>query len=585
MLHILFWWWLVIAVLLSGNTDIPEYRTPLNIMNKAIPDNASLFTSPVKRAITLSGTFGELRPNHFHAGLDIKSLNGKTGETIHAAAGGYVSRIKISAYGYGRALYLQHPNGHTTVYGHLDHFIPEIENYIKKEHYQRERFEMDLSLPAGTFTITPGQVIAYMGNSGSSTGPHLHFEIRNSMSEHVLNPLEYGIPVQDDLPPSIYSVKLYAQSSGTDIPLHTLKIRNEDDDEGRKYILEKDTLAISSTMAGIAVKVYDRAFSSSQRLGVYGIKLFANDNLMYHFDMKNFSFDEMRYSNAHRDYEEQVKSRQVFHRLFRLAGNKLPIYKERQDDGWISLETNEVKKIRIETFDHAGNISKLEFYLKQAAGPPPAYPIGDKFISYDQDFEYTDQDLKISIPKNRLYSDTYFNVEKISAKQYLLPVFKVSDIGVPLHRSYAISINASNIPARYKKKALIAMVQGGSVSNQGGKWNENWLGTNVNSFGNFTVMIDTVAPRIRPVLFKTDMTKATEMKFKISDNFGVGGTADEMSYNAWVDGKWILMELDSKSDVISHTFDDRIAKGKHILKIKVTDDKNNESNFNQSFIR
>ena len=129
------------------------------------------------------------------------------------------------------------------------------------------------------------------------------------------------------------------------------------------------------------------------------------------------------------------------------------------------------------------------------------------------------------------------------------------------------------------------MVQGGSVSNQGGKWNENWLGTNVNSFGNFTVMIDTVAPSIRPVLFKTDMTKATEMKFKISDNFGVGGTADEMSYNAWVDGKWILMELDSKSDVISHTFDDRIAKGKHILKIKVTDDKNNESNFNQSFIR
>jgi hypothetical protein len=141
------------------------------------------------------------------------------------------------------------------------------------------------------------------------------------------------------------------------------------------------------------------------------------------------------------------------------------------------------------------------------------------------------------------------------------------------------------IPLRYKKKAAIGLVQGGSLSNQGGKWDGNWLQTNVNSFGNYTIVIDTVAPAIKPVLFKSDMTKSTEMKFKISDNFGVGGTADEMTYTAWVDGKWILMELDSKSDVITHTFDERIPKGKHSLKIKLADDKGNESTFNHTFIR
>ena len=584
MVHLIFWWMLFID-LLSGTVEIPDYRAPLSVINIPVPNHASMFTSPVKRAITLSGTFGELRPNHFHAGLDIKSLNGKVGEPVYAAAGGFVSRIKISAYGYGKALYMQHPNGHTTVYGHLNRFIPEIENYVKREHYKRERFELDLSLPPGTFSLSPGQLIAYMGNSGSSTGPHLHFEIRNSMSEHVLNPLEYGIPVQDELSPSIYAVKLYAQSSGTEIPLHTIKILNEDDDEGRKYVVEKDTLSINSSVAGIGVKVYDRAYSSSQRLGVFGIKLFADDRLMYHFDMKNFSFDEMRYSNAHRDYEEQVKSRQVFHRLFRLAGNKLPIYKESMDDGWISLQNNEIKKIRIETFDYSGNVSRLEFYLKQASGPPPALPIGDKYISYDQDFEYADQDLKISIPKNRLYSDAYFNFEKIATKQSQASVFKICDVSIPLHRSYSISIQAGDIPLRYKKKATIGQVQGGSLSNQGGKWEGNWLQTNVNSFGNYTIVIDTVAPAIKPVLFKSDMTKSNEMKFKISDNFNVGGTADEMTYTAWVDGKWILMELDSKSDVITHTFDEHIAKGKHSLKIKLADDKGNESTFNHTFIK
>ena len=190
MVHLIFWWMLFID-LLSGTVEIPDYRAPLSVINIPVPNHASMFTSPVKRAITLSGTFGELRPNHFHAGLDIKSLNGKVGEPVYAAAGGFVSRIKISAYGYGKALYMQHPNGHTTVYGHLNRFIPEIENYVKREHYKRERFELDLSLPPGTFTLSPGQLIAYMGNSGSSTGPHLHFEIRNSMSEHVLNCLLY----------------------------------------------------------------------------------------------------------------------------------------------------------------------------------------------------------------------------------------------------------------------------------------------------------------------------------------------------------------------------------------------------------
>ena len=539
------------------------------------------FLSPVHRNISLSGTFGELRPNHFHAGLDIKSANGRSGEPIYATDKGYISRIKISAYGYGRALYIQHPNGHMSVYGHLDHFIPELEKYILKEHYKRKRFELDLIPPPNTYHISQGQVIAYMGNTGSSTGPHLHFEIRNS-AEEVINPLEYGIPLKDDLAPKIYTIKLYGQNQSMATPLITLPVNR---DASGAYKLLKDTILVNSEVIAMSVRTYDQEPQNNSWLGVYGIKLYADDQVKYQFDMHALSFNEMRYSNAHRDYEEEIKNDQLFHRLFRLAGNKLPIYHQKVDDGWVNINAQDVRKIKMEVYDQAGNTSTLSFYLKQALGPVNTSLPGSRYIAYDQPYNFVDGDLKLGLPANILYSDIYFDYS-VSSKD--LPYsfsYKIQDATIPLHRSYSLSIKPHDLSPTLKKKAIIVRQRGRSWTNVGGTWHGDWLETEVNSFGNFAVHVDTEAPTIHPIGFRTNMKSKSKIAFKIRDNYGVSGKADELIYNAWIDDQWILMELDSKSDIITHRFDYRTKPGKHQVRVQVRDDRGNERSFVQSFIK
>jgi len=577
-LHLILWLYLIFRIVPAVQGD---YRAPLIILDNTMVALDPGFNSPVHRQIALSGTFGELRPNHFHAGLDIKSLDGRTGEPVYAAAKGFISRVKISAYGYGRALYLQHTNGHTSVYAHLDHFTPELDQYIKEEHYKRQRFEMDFRLSPKAFPVNENQVIAYIGNSGSSTGPHLHFEIRNSMTEEALNPLQYGIKVPDHLAPELYSLKLFGQQPYMHQANHTLPLIPM----GKGlYRVAKDTIAVYGDYTGVAVKTFDQSFNSSVRLGVYGIKLFVDDQLHYQFDMNGVAFDEMRYSNAHRDYEEQIKRKQVYHRLFRLPGNKLPIYTHHIDDGWIQVIPDQVKKIKIEVYDYSGNHSDLQFYIKPAAGPVMPASNAGQHVIFDQPFIAELDNLKVMLPANTLYTDIDLNLSR-SGKVRWSETFTIHDSAVPLHKAYILSIKPEPIPSHLKKKSIIGMINGNSITNCGGVWNGDWLETKVNSFSQFGVVMDTIPPVIIPIVFRTDMKTSPVMKFKIEDNFDVTGPADEMVYNAYIDGQWILMELDSKSNVISHQFDERTSKGKHSLRIQLKDDRGNERNFVQSFIR
>ncbi|MEO5581200.1 MAG: M23 family metallopeptidase [Saprospiraceae bacterium] len=578
----------MISWVLSPHPKLPtRHHTAISKSSKiepsiSEPPIAAAFLSPVHREISLSGTFGELRPNHFHAGLDIKSVNGRVGEAVYSTAKGYVARIKISAYGYGRAIYIQHPDGKMSVYGHLDHFTPDLDNYILKEHYKRKRFEIDLNPPPGLFTVSQGQLIAYMGNSGSSTGPHLHFEIRNA-AEEVLNPLEFGIPLRDDKAPDIYAIKLYSQNHGISLPLMNLPVTG--DIQGT-FRLAQDTILVNSDFTGLAIKTFDQLPQNNSRLGVYGIKLFCDDQLKYHFDMKALSFDEMRYSNAHRDYEEEIKSNQRFHRLFRLAGNKLPIYQQSVNDGWIALNTQNLKKIKIEVYDFAGNVSFLQFYLKQALGPMSAVSmVNNRYINYAIPYKMEDGNFKMNIPANRLYADIYLKYEEIPVENAYSDLYKVHDSTIPLHKSFSISIKPRVLPSTLKNKAVVASLRGKFWTSHGGTWDGEWLQSDVNSFGNYAVIVDTEAPSIKPIIFTTDMKKRSLMAFKITDNLGVSGKADEITYNAYIDDQWVLMELDSKTDIITHRFDAHTTPGKHQLRLRVKDDRGNEKTFVQTFVK
>jgi len=575
---ILIWWF---VRLFGPSTTEFEYRAPLRVVGPPL-EPAALFNSPVHRQIALSGTFGELRPNHFHTGLDIKSQNGSTGEPVYAASKGFVSRIKISAYGYGRALYIQHPNGHSSVYAHLDRFIPSIENFIKKEHYRRQRFEMDISLNATTFPVEEGQLIAYMGNSGSSTGPHLHFEIRNSMTEEALNPLEYGIRVPDHNAPQLFAVKLFEPDPYVPKTIQTLALQNK---APGLYMPSRDTIQVNGGYAGVAIRTHDQSLNSSSRLGVYGISLYVDGQLHYQFDMNGVFFDAQRYSNAHRDYEEQVLRRQSYHRLFRLPGNKLSIYKQKINDGWIPLTQGQGRNVHIDVYDYSGNKSQVKFYLQGNGSAPEQKIRASHPIAYDQPFTEDREDLKLLFPANSLYTDIDLQLDRSVRKESWSAVYRVHDPSTPLHTSYVISLKPEGIPSRLKNKCVIGLFNGQSVTNCGGTWNGAWLETKINAFGQFGVVVDTLPPVITPVSFKTDMKSSSLMKFRITDNFEVAGQADRLTYNATIDDQWILMELDSKTDILTHRFDERTAKGTHRLRLQVKDDRGNERNFVQTFVK
>ena len=262
------------------------------------------FHAPVSHTLLLSGTFGELRPNHFHAGIDIKSSKGVAGDPVFAAADGYVSRIKVDESGYGNAVYINHPNGYTTVYAHLDRFSDGLAVYVKKLQYQKKSFEVDLNPGHGEFQVLQGEQLGIMGNSGSSNGAHLHFEVRKTSTQKPVNPLLFGFKVADHVKPKMHSLKAYflndklEERGSKEFSLK--KIRNG------HYRIKGDTLTLAAWRAGFALKVYDHFDRVSNWNGIYSLKMYQDDLLVYDFDMEEFSFNESLYINAHCDYEERV---------------------------------------------------------------------------------------------------------------------------------------------------------------------------------------------------------------------------------------------------------------------------------------
>jgi len=289
----------------------------LSISAGLLPDQAEknypqdYFRSPVDHDIKLSGTFGELRPNHFHAGIDIKAQMGKTGQNIFAVADGIVSRINIKSSGYGNALYIDHPNGYTSVYAHLEKFPKHIAEYMKEQQYDTHTSEIEHYPSAGMFSFQKGDIIGTLGMSGRSYGPHLHFEIRDTESEIPINPLLFGFSIDDKVRPDLRSVKLYGlddQMCELESKQYTLRKR------GSSYKPSKDTLMMKSSEVGVALKAYDQMTGVSNLNGIYALEMYVDDSIHFQFTMDKISFDETRYINAHMDYAEREVKKSYYNR-------------------------------------------------------------------------------------------------------------------------------------------------------------------------------------------------------------------------------------------------------------------------------
>lgn len=535
----------------------------------------------------MTATFGELRPNHFHAGLDIR---GPEGTPLFAIADGYVSRIRVQASGYGNSIYITHPNGYTSQYAHLSRFSSEIAAYVKKMQYDQERFEVDLRPSSAVFPLKKSDRIGYTGNTGGSRGAHLHFEIRDTKTDELVNPMLFGFKVNDTTAPRMYELKAYGLN--TQHETQNSKIYTVIKPKGAKnYKIKGDTVYVTSPRAAFGLKAYDFMNGMSGKNGIYSLQLYRNDSLHYRFDMENFNYNDTRYLNAHLDYEEQVARNSYFYRCYVLPGNCLPIYRQRLSDGVVSLNTGKANKITVVTKDIGGNSSKLVFWVKYKA--PAALPQKGNYdlkVPYHQKADFESDGIQVRFLEGTFYENVYFNYHKsrVVAGNVYSALHQLGRARTPVHDFFPIALRPDSVlPAHLQRKAFIGQrSSNGAATNCGGTWEaDGWMHTEIRSLGNYCIMTDTVPPWITPSKFQYDLKEAKRMSFKISDNYAVAPNVKGLQYRAYVDGKWILMEFDAKSRLLYHWFDATLPQGEHQLCLHVSDALGNERVFEGKFLR
>ncbi|MEQ1746990.1 MAG: M23 family metallopeptidase, partial [Saprospiraceae bacterium] len=546
------------------------------------------FRMPVQgEGLRISGSFGELREDHFHTGLDISTKTGQAGAPVLAAANGFVHRIRVQPNGYGNVVYVKHPNGYTTLYAHLDRFMPALAKYVRQAQYKQERFEVDLFPKPAAFPLKKGEQIGVLGNTGGSEGPHLHFEIRRTSNQKALNPLFFGLPVQDKVPPEVQDMKVYVLNENREVLTgQPFPIQKQPD--GRLRPTGGDTVRIPAWRLGFGVRAFDQMTGNTlNKNGLCTLTMLVNDKLAFQWYANEIDFDESRYLNAHTDYSAFRRYEAMFHRCFVLPGDRLANYARTESLGAVPIYKDKPTKITIWAADAHDNTTEIVFWvLRDDPVPPLPAPAYQLELPYDVDSRVDMDGFFMTFPKGTLYETLFFRYTAEAARPGLFaPVHRVHDETVPLHRYGTIGMAASDVPDNLRSKAVIVRLGRGRPTNCGGIWKENTLETRVREFGAYSVMVDTTPPVIKPVVFAPGMRKKNVISFVVTDNFDTDGNAKGLRYRGTVDGKWVLFEYDRKRARLTHTFDGRIARGAHTLRLVVTDDRGNEEVFEQEFVR
>ncbi|WP_298366648.1 M23 family metallopeptidase [uncultured Lutibacter sp.] len=536
------------------------------------------FESPLDIPLILSGTFGELRTNHFHSGLDIKTL-GKEGLNVTTAAEGYVSRIKVSAWGYGKALYITHPNGYTSVYAHLKKFNNKIEAFVKKHQYSKKSFEIQLFPQASALPISKGEVIALSGNSGSSGGPHLHFEIRNSKTEKPINPMLFGIQINDAIKPRINTLIGYSLSDESHInriskPSQISLIKLKDGNLTTPIINAYGKI-------GFGINAYDQLDGAYNKNGLYSLTMLVNGTKVHEFNATSFSFSESKYINLLIDYERLANLNQRIQKCFIEPSNKLSLYKKSDTKGYLTVKDGLNYNVEVIAKDFKGNTQSIKIPI---VGKKDSLIVANNLketpykINFKEFNKFSLNGVSIAFPKNTFYNNEFldFKVEN--------NIVKVHTPTIPLDKNYTLTFDVSKYSPEEKKHLYIASVNKyGTTSYQKTIKKNTTFYTSTKKLGNYTLASDNEKPIIKLLNIRNEqwLTKYNSIKVHISDS-GSG----IKSYKGEIDGEWILMEYDAKTDKLTYDLNDKsFTNAKHNLKVTVTDNVGNTRVLNATFYR
>jgi hypothetical protein len=549
----------------------------LSYSQEKYPQN--YFSDPLEIPILLSGSFGELRSNHFHAGLDIKT-QGREGLKVLAATDGYVSRIKVQQFGYGKAIYITHPNGFTTVYGHLSKFADEIEEYVKSVQYKTENYETgNLYFKENDFPVKKGEIIALSGDTGGSGAPHLHFEIRNTRTENVINPLLFGLKVKDTIAPTFSDLKVYALNADTRINQQRKSFQIPIKNIGKgKYEADRIT---ASGVIGFGVNVIDRFNNSSNRNGIFSLEMLVNGKRFYYHDVETFSFAESKFLNLLIDYEHYKKYKKKYQKTYKETASKLSIYKDLINNGEIDIKDGLNYSVEIIAKDFEGNLSSIKIPVagKESNAifteqkDTTAYKIVAKNFN-----KFKQENVTVAFPKKTFYEDVYldFKVDK--------GIAKIHTPTIPLDKSYTLTFNVSEYSEDEKQYLYIANIEYPKYPRyQYTRKKDSTFFITTKTLGNYTLLSDKQKPTIKLLYFKDQqwISSSKTLKVKISD-----AGSDIKKYRATIDDEWILMEFNHKKNILTYNFSDKKLVGsKHIFKIVVSDNVGNTNELSATFFK
>ncbi|MEM8929060.1 MAG: M23 family metallopeptidase [Bacteroidota bacterium] len=536
------------------------------------------FRPPLDIPLVLSGTFGELRSNHFHGGIDIKTQQ-RQGLPVYAIADGTVTRVKVSLYGYGKALYVAHPNGFTSVYAHLQKYGPKIQEYIKTTQYKKRRYEVEVFPEFGELEVKKGDIIAYTGNTGGSSGPHLHFEIRNSVTEKPTNPLLYGLEVRDATNPDLVGLFGYPLSEGSHINQSGEKIQLNFTRQTDGSFLADKVMALGTI--GFGFNGFDRQDMAANKNGVYSVTQKVNGKVHTSYDFETFSFAETRYINTLIDYPHFKKYRQRIQKVFKEPYNKLSIYNQLYLDGKIVVQEGLDYNVELLIKDIEDNQTKIIIPVegkKEKILLPKKVDSSSTFLKASVPNSFDLGMAKVYFPESTFYQDFYIKLKEGA------DTISIHHDWIAAHRNFTITFDVSKYSAEKKKQLFIAHLNDDLEPNYSRTYKRgNTFTTKTRNLGKYLLAIDSVPPKIDPRNFKAGkwLNNYRYLSLTISDDLsGIN------SYNAYLNGKWILMEYEPKKRTITYNFDDKIVEDTQCnLKVVVTDNVGNTTTFEETFYR
>jgi hypothetical protein len=565
--------YLLFIALLVGIMNVQAQHYPVNY-----------FITPMDTPLYLSAPFGSLRDNHFHSGMDIRTFE-KEGLPVYAVADGYVSRIKVSAVGYGKAVYINHPNGYTSVYAHLLKYEGAIANHIKSIHYLEQKFELDNFPTKDLIKIKKGEIIGWSGNSGGSTGPHLHFEIRDTKREESINPQLFGIPGVDLFKPTLKRLVIYALNNNRPVVQHDIAINDNNTIKTDSGTLLLDTLIIAKGPTGFGIEAYDYLMNENKTYSIYCTDFFFNQIKRFSYRIDRVNFAETKYINTHIDYDLYKRDGYRIQKCFLDDGNKAQVYPYMRNKGKVLIDDTLTHTVHFCVGDFDGR--SHTFYAKVRSNNKPSYsetPCNNLVWYPNSKQIYKRDGITISIPEGALYDtlNPCVIVTKPNIKGILSAAYQIHTPNTPLHKSIGIAIDTDTASIPSSKLLLASIKKDGSLSSIGGEYKQGKVTSLTSNFGTYVIIADTNSPTIKVLELSTknELSDTTKLLIKTTDNMSGIST-----YNAFINNSWILLDYDAKNDLLQYEFDNKtIYNQKQELHIIVIDKKGNTATWKSDVI-